>query len=105
MLSDHDNLTAAAAAPAPQSDSSANPDETPTTVEPGRIETHVHVSEATPEATPAPTAHTDSSPQESHGKASAEATSSDEPTTSDEEAGSEEMSKLMEQYDEQHEAA
>jgi len=115
MFSDHDNPTAAAAAPASQSDPSSSgevPSEAPKAVEPGTIETHVHLSEATPEATPAPVALADSAPpasaeggNEDKTKASADASSSDEPAPSDEDAGSEEMSKLMEQYDEQHEAA
>jgi small subunit ribosomal protein S1 len=116
MFSDQDNPTAAAAAPAPHSESSGTSNEvpsgTPKTVEPGTIETQIHVSEATQEA-PAPVAQAaDSAPnadaesaKEPDAKASSEAASSDEPAASDEEAGSEEMSKLMEQYDEQHEAA
>jgi len=117
MFPDHDNPTAAAAAPAPHSESSGNsgqvPSEPPKSAEPGTIETQIHVSEATQEAPSVKIAKAESAPpasaddgNEASGKAGAEAASSDEPTASDEEAtGSEEMSKLMEQYDEQHEAA
>src|SRR5262249_21961170 len=99
-----------AAAPAPHSESSGNsgqvPSEPPKSVEPGTIETQIHVSEATQEAPSVKIAKAESAPpasaddgNEASGKAGAEAASDEEPT------GSEEMSKLMEQYDEQHEAA
>ena len=114
MLPDHDNPTAAAAAPAHQSESSSNSSsaspqpieqsEVPKPVEPGLTETHVRPSEAAQEAAAAPVAQTDSAaPAADSGKP--EAASSDESAASEEEAGSEEMSKLMQQYDEQHEAA
>jgi small subunit ribosomal protein S1 len=105
MFPDHDNPTAAAAAPAPKSESStenshAVPGEAPKTVEPAASETPVEASEAPREATPAPAAQAESVPTKK-----ADAASSDETAASEEEAGSEEMSKLMQQYDEQHEAA
>src|SRR5437899_11261679 len=108
MFSDHDNPTAAAAAPAPQAESStenptAVPGEAPKTVEPAATETPVQASQAAPEATPAPAAKAEAAPTSKADKA--DASSSDETTASEEEAGSEEMSKLMQQYDEQHEAA
>jgi small subunit ribosomal protein S1 len=111
MFSDHDNPTAAAAAPAQDSSSQPqNESEVPKTVEPGSTETAAQVSEAAKEATAEPVAQADGAPSaktdaSNADGAKAEASSSDEPGTSDEEAGSEEMSKLMEQYDEQHEAA
>jgi small subunit ribosomal protein S1 len=113
MFSDHDNQSsAAAAAPAPDSEPTQNA--TPDEVNPAQASaaepvTHesasepvVHAAEAaqehaTPAAAPAaPEAHATAAPA----PADAEATAAAE-----EAAGSEEMSKLMEQYDEQHETA
>ena len=56
MFSDHDNPTAAAAAPAQHSESSGSSSEIPKTVEPGTIETQIHVTGSAKEATPAPVA-------------------------------------------------
>jgi small subunit ribosomal protein S1 len=113
MFSDHDNQSsAAAAAPAPDSEPTQNA--TPDEVNPAQAsaaepvahesapEPVAHATEpaqehATPAAAPvAPEAHAAVAPA----PADAEATAAAE-----EAAGSEEMSKLMEQYDEQHEAA
>jgi small subunit ribosomal protein S1 len=109
MFPDHDNPTAAAAAPAQSSESSGsssnNPNEVPKIVEPGSRESQAQVSDPTPEATPVPVAQGDGAPTSAADAAKSEAVSSDEPAPSDEEVGSEEMSKLIEQYDEQHEAA
>jgi small subunit ribosomal protein S1 len=114
MLPDHDNPTAAAAAPAHQSESSSNSSsaspqpieqsEVSKPVEPGVTETQVQPSEAAQEPVTAPVAQADSAPLPADSGKS-EAAASDESAASDEEAGSEEMSKLMQQYDEQHEAA
>jgi small subunit ribosomal protein S1 len=115
MFPDHDNpSSAAAAAPAPESDTPQNstPGE-PNQAQAVPAESEAHetapalqaqVSEpAAPVAKPAesaeppaaePQAATASSPADAEATAAAE-----------EAAGSEEMSKLMEQYDEQHEAA
>jgi small subunit ribosomal protein S1 len=104
MLPDHDNQSsAAAAAPAPDSEPAQNstPEEV-NTAQASAPEPLVHAAEpaqehATPaEAPAAPEAHAAAAPP----PADAEATAAAE-----EAAGSEEMSKLMEQYDEQHEAA
>jgi len=104
MLPDHDNQSsAAAAAPAPDSEPAQNstPEEV-NTAQASAPEPVVHAAEpaqehATPaEAPAAPEAHAAAAPP----PADAEATAAAE-----EAAGSEEMSKLMEQYDEQHEAA
>ena len=121
MFSDHDNLSnAAAAVPAPEVES------TPTGTHP---ETNSSVDGTTEPTAPAPSEQAEavSSGQETHaapapeqanvssGKseapAAAEANSEAHPTDADaaaaaeEAAGSEEMSKLMEQYDEKQEAA
>jgi len=117
MVPDHENLSsAAAAAPAPESDSHQNssPDEVNT----------AHASAAEPPvaqesaAPPEPAAKAIDAGAESHAKpeeapavaetkaATASSPADAEATAAAEEAaGSEEMSKLMEQYDEQHEAA
>ncbi len=108
MFSDHDNLTAAAAAPAQDSNPNQQSEaEVPKAVAPDATETAAQVSEATKEANSAPVAQADGAPTTSAPApaASAPAASSEESTASDEEAGSEEMSKLMQQYDEQHEAS
>ena len=121
MFSDHDNLSnAAAAVPAPEAES------TPTGT---HTETNSSVDGATEPTAPAPSEQVEAmnSGQETHaapapeqanvssGKseapAAAEANSEAHPTDADaaaaaeEAAGSEEMSKLMEQYDEKQEAA
>jgi small subunit ribosomal protein S1 len=109
MFSDHDNLTAAAAAPAQDSNQNQQAEaEVPKTVAPDATETAAQVSEATKEANAAPVAQADGAPTASAPAPAASApaaASTEESTASDEEAGSEEMSKLMQQYDEQHEAS
>jgi len=128
MFPDYDNQSStAAAAPAPDSDPTHNgiptetnsaptgehgaevPQSTPAPVahpsDPG-VESHAHAAEsaevATPEHAPAeaPSASEAQAVVTTAAPADAEATAAAE-----EAAGSEEMSKLMEQYDEQHEAA
>jgi len=114
MLPDHDNQSsAAAAAPAPDSDPiQSNTAEEVNTAQASAPESAAH------ESTPAPTAQaSDSAPEhataaapagpaEAKPAAAAPAPADAEATAAAEEAaGSEEMSKLMEQYDEQHEAA
>jgi small subunit ribosomal protein S1 len=105
MLPDHDNQSsAAAAAPAPDS-------------EPAQNSTPEEVNAAQASA-PEPVAHASDAGAESHDHAAAPAKAPQEPAkaaeapadaeataAAEEAAGSEEMSKLMEQYDEQHEAA
>jgi small subunit ribosomal protein S1 len=118
MSFDHDNLSATAAIPAAESSSTAD---------------SAHEANSAPDAAPAQAAHEGSaesaaSPngagQEAHGRsadapaeaatesvavappaAHAEAVDAEAVAAAEEAAGSEEMSKLMEQYDEQHEAA
>src|SRR5215470_13482575 len=112
MFSDHDNpVTAAAAAPAHEAQSAAAP-ENPTEQQ-AVHETPSQRSEEDPKTTvEAPVAaQADSkgaSSEEAHAKAEAHAEQSasdaEAAAAAEEAAGSEEMSKLLEQYDEQHEA-
>jgi small subunit ribosomal protein S1 len=108
MFSDHDNpVTAAAAAPAHEAQSAAAP-ENPTE-QPAAHQTPSQRTEEdrkTPQAeTPAVT---EASSEDAHRKAEAHAaqtaTDAEAAAAAEEAAGSEEMSKLLEQYDEQHEA-
>jgi small subunit ribosomal protein S1 len=113
MFSDHDNQSsAAAAAPAPDSEPTQNA--TPDEVNPAQANAAEPV---THESAPEPVAHA-AEPAEEHATPAAAAAAPEahaaaapapvdaEATAAAEEAaGSEEMSKLMEQYDEQHEAA
>jgi small subunit ribosomal protein S1 len=111
MFSDHDNQSsAAAAAPAPDSEPTQNA--TPDEVNPAQASAAEPV---THESAPEPVAHA-AEPAQEHAKAAeapaaaethAAAPPADAEATAaaEEAAGSEEMSKLMEQYDEQHEAA
>jgi small subunit ribosomal protein S1 len=128
MFPDHENLSATAAAPAPDSDPSHNstPDEV-VAPQASAPDPAAHESAPVPAAIEADDgieSHgkpADSAGTEGHGQAAATA---DAPSPADaqavtapspvdaeataaaeEAAGSEEMSKLMEQYDEQHEAA
>jgi len=118
MFSDRDNpVSAAAAAPAPESqparNSTTNPEEPahPAAAESAAQETAApagspvneageesRAEAADPSATPV--AHAQATASGADASSAAESTAADE-----EAAGSEEMSKLMEQYDEQHEAA
>jgi small subunit ribosomal protein S1 len=122
MFSDHDTISnAAAAAPASETESGPN-SATPETNKP--IENaaqgitpsaHEHAEAAstggeTPAAHAAEHAEASANPDAAHAAAEArtgtESAATAESTTADEEAaGSEEMSKLMEQYDEKQEAA
>jgi len=111
MLPDHDNQSSAAA-PAPDSD----PIQSSTAEEVNTAQAGAPES-AAPESAPAPAAQASDSAPEKAAAASpaapAEAKPAAAPSPADAEAtaaaeeaaGSEEMSKLMEQYDEQHEAA
>jgi small subunit ribosomal protein S1 len=114
MLPDHDNQSsAAAAAPAPDSD----PIQSNTAEEVNTAQASAPES-AAPESAPASAAQpADSAPEQAVAAAPA-APSEEKPAAAapspadaeataaaEEAAGSEEMSKLMEQYDEQHEAA
>jgi small subunit ribosomal protein S1 len=101
MFSDHDNLSNAAAAPAPDSETapnSANP-ETNATVESATEQTAPPATEKTEAVNSGQVAPPAAAVPEVHA-ADAEAAAA-----ADEAAGSEEMSKLMEQYDEKQEAA
>ena len=108
MLPDHDNQSsAAAAAPAPDSEptQSSTPEEV-NAAQAGDPEPVEH------DSAPAPAesgAHAADSPQEpaktSEAPAAAPPADAEATAAAEEAAGSEEMSKLMEQYDEQHEAA
>jgi small subunit ribosomal protein S1 len=134
MFSDHDNLSAAAAAPVQEQNNhntdnapakslpEAPRDEVPRTFDPHATETAAEVHAAAEQATslpapqgdgdPRPASAATSSPSEAtRGSADAEAhgdtsaTEAESAAAAEEAAGSEEMSKLIEQYDEQHEAA
>jgi small subunit ribosomal protein S1 len=109
MFSDHDNQSSAAA-PAPDSEPTQNA--TPDEVNPAQASAAEPV---THESAPEPVAHA-AEPAQEHAKAAeapaaAETHAATPPAdaeataAAEEAAGSEEMSKLMEQYDEQHEAA
>jgi small subunit ribosomal protein S1 len=113
MLPDHDNQSsAAAAAPAPDSEPTRNssPEEV-NTAQASAPESAAH------ESAPESVAHAGDAPQEhasapeapvaAEARAATAAAPADAEATAaaEEAAGSEEMSKLMEQYDEQHEAA
>jgi small subunit ribosomal protein S1 len=117
MLPDHDNQSSAAAA-APAADSEATPNSTPEevkTAEASAPEPVAHASDAGSASQDHPAASPEA-PQEprkaAEAPAAAEAHAATTPpadaeatAAAEEAAGSEEMSKLMEQYDEQHEAA
>jgi small subunit ribosomal protein S1 len=128
MFPDHDNQSSAAAAPASDSEPTHNNAPTETNSAPASenaaeaqrsapaplahandagVESHAHAAESAEAATPehasgaeAPAAREAQTVATAPAPADAEATAAAE-----EAAGSEEMSKLMEQYDEQHEAA
>ena len=120
MFSDNDNPAAAAAAPVAESqpahDSPANEEKT-VQANPAPVEISVDtaVNDSEPQAaTGVPNAETFASTSAPNGETAAaaespagtESASGEEHAATDEEsAGSEEMSKLMEQYEEQHEAA
>jgi len=109
MFSDHDNLTnSAAAAPAPEAESSPNSahTETNSTVEsateqsaPPAATEHAEAASTSPE-TPAETTSEQAKPVAETPAADPEAAAAAE-----EAAGSEEMSKLLQEYDEKQEAA
>jgi small subunit ribosomal protein S1 len=131
MFSDHENQTAAAAAPAqeenqnaksesaaPEAPQAAQAPQVPKSIEPGSTEAAAEVHAATAEAAAAPIAQADGNSGSSSGvapehsgtahaqtSAETEAASAEATAAEEEAAGSEEMSKLIEQYDEQHEAA
>jgi small subunit ribosomal protein S1 len=122
MFSDHDNLTnAAAAAPAPEAESAPNsahseakPD---ATMESSTAAEHTdQVNAATRQANATPVAQADGDPGKpaatkiepaaAHDAAETSAAADAETASADEEAaGSEEMSKLLQEYDEKQEAA
>jgi small subunit ribosomal protein S1 len=118
MLPDHDNQSsAAAAAPAPDSEPAQNttPEEV-NTAQASAPEPVAHASDAGAEShdhLAAPAEAPQEPPKAAEAPAAAEAHAAAAPPPADAEAtaaaeeaaGSEEMSKLMEQYDEQHEAA
>jgi small subunit ribosomal protein S1 len=113
MFPDHDNqFSAAAAAPAPDSEQTQN--STPDEVNPAQASAAEPLPHENP---PEPVVHASETAQEhapsADAPAGAETSAVTPPSPADAEAtaaaeeaaGSEEMSKLMEQYDEQHEAA
>ena len=118
MFSDHDNQSSAAAA-APAPDSEPTQKITPDEVNPAHAsasepvaqasdagaESHDH--SAAPVETPQQQAKAAEAPAavEVHAAAAAPPADAEATAAAEEAAGSEEMSKLMEQYDEQHEAA
>jgi small subunit ribosomal protein S1 len=120
MFSDHDNLSATAAIPAAESPSSQDsaheateaPDAAQTQAgQEGPAESIASpngagATDAHPEPAHASVASADSSPAPAaHAESATSAADADAVAAAEEAAGSEEMSKLMEQYDEQHEAA
>ncbi len=114
MFSDHDNpVSAAAAAPAHESQSEATPVEVPQAISPESAATKAPVAEAQAPATheeakaeapaaPAPAAAEVHAKAEAH--AAQSATDAEAAAAAEEAASTEEMSKLLDQYDEQHEA-
>jgi len=123
MFSDHDNLTSAAAAvPAPDSEpaqtnaptevNSADTIAAENSAEASATGTAVPVNAVSEETHEAPTAQTESAPEKAAGTAAGAevpgagvTVDAEAAATAEEAAGSEEMSKLMEQYSEQQEAA
>jgi small subunit ribosomal protein S1 len=120
MFSDHDNPSTAAAA-APAQDSEKEAPKTTNETSAGSTETEAAVSAAKDEATAAPVAQADGDPRpeqatapaaggaESHGAEAAHAEAApvdaEAAAAAEEAAGSEEMSKLIEQYSEPQEGA
>jgi len=115
MFPDHDNQSsAAAAAPAPDSEPTQTPSSAPEEVNSAQASAP---ESAAPESVPEPVAHAADAAEEPAPAAApsappvAQAATAPSPAdaeataAAEEAAGSEEMSKLMEQYDEQHEAA
>jgi small subunit ribosomal protein S1 len=106
MFSDHDNpVTAAAAAPAHEAQSAAP--ENPTEQQ-AVHETPSQRTEEDPKTPVETSSAAQASSEDAHAKAEATAaestTDAEAAAAAEEAAGSEEMSKLLEQYDEQHEA-
>jgi small subunit ribosomal protein S1 len=116
MLPDHDNQSsAAAAAPAPDSEPAQNstPEEV-NTAQASAPEPVAHASDAgaeshdhsaAPAEAPQEPAKAAEAPVAAEAHAAAAPADAEATAAAEEAAGSEEMSKLMEQYDEQHEAA
>jgi small subunit ribosomal protein S1 len=113
MFPDHDNQSsAAAAAPAPDSEPTQN-----STAEEVNTAQASAPEPAAPESAPPPVAQTTdaaheqapaaapTAPAEAQAAAAPSPADAEATAAAEEAAGSEEMSKLMEQYDEQHEAA
>src|SRR5580704_13510908 len=129
MFPDHDNQSsAAAAAPASDSDPTHNHTPTETNSAPASehaaeaqrsapvplahandtgVEAHAHAAESAEAATPeyASGAEAPAAPETQTGVTAPAPADAEATAAAEEAAGSEEMSKLMEQYDEQHEAA
>jgi small subunit ribosomal protein S1 len=119
MFSDHDNLASAAAAvPAPDSEpvqtnaptevNSADTSAAENSAEASATGTAVPVNAVSEETHEAPTAQTESHPDRAAGAevpGAGVTVDAEVAATAEEAAGSEEMSKLMEQYSEQQEAA
>jgi len=118
MFSDHDNPSSAAAA-APAQDSEKEAPKTTPESSAGASETEATINAAKEQATAAPVAQADGDPrpeqaasplpqaetQEAHGKDGGAPVDAEAAAAAEEAAGSEEMSKLMEQYGEPQETA
>jgi len=116
MLPDHDNQSSAAAA-APTADSEPTQNSTPEEVNTAEASAPAPVGHSSdagaeshhPSAAEAPQEHAKAAEApaaaEAHAATTAPPADAEATAAAEEAAGSEEMSKLMEQYDEQHEAA
>jgi small subunit ribosomal protein S1 len=109
MFSDHDNLSnAAAAAAAPEAESTPSSPQTETNTpvdsaaEPAAAPPATKQAEAVPAAQETPTA---AAPEAAQAAAEAHAADPEAAAAAEEAAGSEEMSKLLQEYDEKQEAA
>jgi small subunit ribosomal protein S1 len=106
MFPDQDNLSsAAAAAPAPDSESPVSSPSEVNSAPASSAENAEHVPQAAESQSPAAAAAPVAETHAASSDASAAPADAEAAAAAEEAAGSEEMSKLMEQYDEQHEAA
>ena len=106
MFPDQDNLSsAAAAAPAPDSESPVSSPSEVNSAPASSAENAEHAPQAAEPQAPAPAAAPVAETHAASSEASAAPADAEAAAAAEEAAGSEEMSKLMEQYDEQHEAA
>ncbi|MGB8473322.1 MAG: 30S ribosomal protein S1 [Candidatus Acidiferrum sp.] len=103
MLSDQENQSAAAAA-APAPDSEPTPTQSSAQEEVNAVQASTP-EPAAPESASAPVAQSTDAAHEQAAVAAPSPADAEATAAAEEAAGSEEMSKLLEQYDEQHEAA